>query len=62
MKDKGIGIAIYDTSIITMKADWTVSETGLVDALVIGKNYQNVSSHLLDILTPGVNPFILDPK
>jgi hypothetical protein len=62
MKGKGIGVAIYDTSITTMKADWTVSKTGLVDALVIGKAYNSVSTQLINILTPGVNPFILDPK
>ncbi|XP_053376856.1 uncharacterized protein LOC128547743 [Mercenaria mercenaria] len=62
MKDKGTGVAIYDTSRTSMKGDWTVSETGLVDALVIGKTYKGVSEHLTDILTPGVNPFILDPN
>lgn len=45
-----------------MKADWTVSKTGLVDALVIGKAYNSVSTQLINILTPGVNPFILDPN
>lgn len=62
MKDNGTGVAIYDTRQMSLKGDWTVSEAGLVDALVIGKTYTGVSEHLTNTLTPGVNPFILDPK
>lgn len=62
MKGQGTGVAIYDTRQTTLKDDWTVSEAGLVDALVIGKTYTGVSKHLTNVLTPGVNPFILDPN
>lgn len=52
--DHGIGLVIYDS----MQSNFSAS---LMDALVIGTQYEN-SQRLLDALTPGVNPFIMDPR
>ena len=43
-------------------ASWVLTEQGVIDALVIGKTYDGISTKLVDILTPGVDPFVLDPR
>ncbi|KAL3873064.1 hypothetical protein ACJMK2_036223 [Sinanodonta woodiana] len=52
-----VGIALYDTNLWIKK---TLNNTyGLVDALVIGTSFQNTSARLIQILTPGCLPIVL---
>ncbi|KAL4239111.1 hypothetical protein ACF0H5_003814 [Mactra antiquata] len=62
LKDKGTGIAVYNTTQITMSDSWSSDVPGVMDALVIGKDYDKISNDLTQALTPGVNPFVLDPN
>lgn len=62
VQNTGTGIAVYDTnSMSNLEAkNWTLSDTGLIDALVIGKTY-NIKHNLLNTLTTDNNPFVIDP-
>ena len=62
VQNTGTGIAVYDTnSMSNLEAkNWTLSDTGLIDALVIGKTY-NITQNLLKTLTTDNNPFVIDP-
>lgn len=62
VQNTGTGIAVYDTnSMSNLEAkNWTLSNTGLIDALVIGKTY-NITQNLLKTLTTDNNPFVIDP-
>lgn len=62
VKGLGTGIAVYDTNFMSnlAEANWTLSDIGLMDALVIGKTY-NISTPLLKTLTTDNNPFVIDP-
>ena len=61
MKDRGTGIAVYDTNMVNVtQPNLTVDSVGLMDALVIGKTYQ-ISDKLSGMMSTGDYPFVIDP-